>query len=759
MILKRLQLQGAKGIKYGLGLDYVDIDFTRFQPGLVAIIGRNGRGKTTILENLTPFRSLFSRSGKLQNHFIGSDAFRKLTFQIENDTYESELYIDPEKDKITTTLKKNNEPIATKPRDYDEKIDELFLSKVLFEQSLFFGQDSDRISDLRAGEAKEFMITLLQLDKAQEVSKRAGMYTKQFLGECQAHDEKIDTLEEQITQRENMNKELKEKSFDYDKTKTEITTEQEQLDSMQIKLTKAVEDKKKAADLQGRKRECEDNRGTWRHKVLGEEAAYKETERECDVYAINTELTMARNTFKGMAVTLTQVKRVDALNVEKSQLQNKESKGLKRANDLDADITSIRARKLTEKGHIEKDLSSTQAKLKNSQKASEKIKEVPCDENLGEECSLLTSAFEARGDIKDLEESQRVLEERLEGLPQKYDVSELETRKEKATRILDEVQNNIRRINTELEEQHTIKEEWELKQEAEAQIKTLEAKLDKSDALIKEGTKRFHDFMELAEKELDTINKKKIKIQQELDGLEDVDVEQIENEITAKKLSISTLRSIQEITLSNIGQLKQKLADANIAESSLKKLRKVKRVSLQNYKDWRTIEGAFSRNGMQAFEIKEALPAIVKMMNELLIGELGQKFSLNFRMKRIGGEGQLIDTFDPLVTRYSDEAIIEKEVPLEHLSRGERILVFVAMSEAVGVYLRNSIGLDLRTAFVDEADGPLDPVNRKDYLMTRKHVHDICNLHHTFIISQSPDIYERIPQQIKLLKNELEIVI
>lgn len=51
-----LTLKGFRGIRDGLGRDVIELDFERLagDAQLVAIVGRNGRGKTTLMDNMTP---------------------------------------------------------------------------------------------------------------------------------------------------------------------------------------------------------------------------------------------------------------------------------------------------------------------------------------------------------------------------------------------------------------------------------------------------------------------------------------------------------------------------------------------------------------------------------------------------------------------------------------------------------------------------------------------------------------------------------
>ncbi|MGD9836162.1 MAG: hypothetical protein AB7U92_25705 [Piscinibacter sp.] len=51
-----LRLRGFRGIRDGLGLDELTLNLERLADGaaLVAIAGANGRGKSTVMDNLHP---------------------------------------------------------------------------------------------------------------------------------------------------------------------------------------------------------------------------------------------------------------------------------------------------------------------------------------------------------------------------------------------------------------------------------------------------------------------------------------------------------------------------------------------------------------------------------------------------------------------------------------------------------------------------------------------------------------------------------
>ena len=63
----KLTLEGFTGIQSGRGKEAITVDLTSIPADaqLVALVGPNGNGKTTILDNLHPYRVMPSRSSTL----------------------------------------------------------------------------------------------------------------------------------------------------------------------------------------------------------------------------------------------------------------------------------------------------------------------------------------------------------------------------------------------------------------------------------------------------------------------------------------------------------------------------------------------------------------------------------------------------------------------------------------------------------------------------------------------------------------------
>ena len=179
MRIKSVKLKGFIGIQKGLGLDEISLDFSGLE-GLVALEGANGMGKTTLLENLQPYRMLPSRSGTLKSHCFLKDSYKEITFDFAGHEYrclvkidaltqrsdEGYIYVDGSKTSV----------VDSKVSNYDAFIVNLLGSNQLYFSSIFCAQNSRKLSDMKPAELKNLFAEFLRLDryvKWEETSKTA----------------------------------------------------------------------------------------------------------------------------------------------------------------------------------------------------------------------------------------------------------------------------------------------------------------------------------------------------------------------------------------------------------------------------------------------------------------------------------------------------------------------------------------------------------------------------------------------------------
>ena len=168
--MRRLKLRGAIGIWRGQHVDDIDLDLDAYEPGLIALVGSNGEGKTTLLENLHPYPHMLTRRGTLQSHFRLRDSWRELTFIDERfgHEYRALLQIDgaTKSGAVVYHLYRDGTPMCNGRReDYEQAIEKLFGPVALFLRTAFAAERPTKNSpDLSAATPGEKKMLFRELD-------------------------------------------------------------------------------------------------------------------------------------------------------------------------------------------------------------------------------------------------------------------------------------------------------------------------------------------------------------------------------------------------------------------------------------------------------------------------------------------------------------------------------------------------------------------------------------------------------------------
>ena len=200
MKINKLRLKGFIGIKKGLGLDEIEIDFSGLS-GLIALSGENGRGKSTVLDCCTPYPRLASRKGALQYHTYGRDAEKELSFEFQGDHYKTLIKIDSESGRSEGYLWKNkNEKseVDGKISNYNKYIVDLFGSPELFFNSVFCAQNSTKLNEMRTGDLKKLFSEFLRLDTLVEYEKTSKQCGDLLTAQAEKLEREAEALKEMV---------------------------------------------------------------------------------------------------------------------------------------------------------------------------------------------------------------------------------------------------------------------------------------------------------------------------------------------------------------------------------------------------------------------------------------------------------------------------------------------------------------------------------------------------------------------------------
>jgi len=238
MKIQRIKLRGFIGIKKGMGLDEIELDLSSLS-GLIAFSGSNGNGKSTLMENMHPFRTLASRKGALQHHVFLRDSVKELDFIMNGDHYRTVIKIDNHSGRQEGFIYKNGSEsslVDGKLPEYDKAIKKLFGSQNLFFNSVFCAQNSDKISDLTTGQLKTLFAEFLRLDKLQDYESTSKQALGILAGKKETNTDLINKLTEKIENIGNVDTDIQKKKNDKDEWEKLIPELQQKVEKMEADL-------------------------------------------------------------------------------------------------------------------------------------------------------------------------------------------------------------------------------------------------------------------------------------------------------------------------------------------------------------------------------------------------------------------------------------------------------------------------------------------------------------------------------------------
>ncbi len=753
-----LKLKNFKGIRAGMGLDEVEIDLSEIK-GIAVFSAPNGSGKTTILDNLHPYRLMpYRSSGYRPSSFsfyehVYETAMKEFVFEIEGICYRSVVLVDTYKKKQEAYLfKKNGEgwlPLTDGKIDsYDKKIEEICGSPGLFFVSIFRSQNARSLSDYTKGDIKSLFVELLGIESLKTIGEKAGEKKKesqvslQVLRNEENRLKEIIALENSIFE-ENLsleNKTLieKEKIASQEKGLEELKNS---LKETEIALAKQEEQKSLLKRLQGEleKEKIEFSRfqENFQKKVAGYKKkleSYPERERK----------------LKELIQTLPELK--------KKELQKNET--LKEIEEVKANLdkrTKLefilkdyekQLQKLAMQRESKKALAERE--LKEAEKKASLLDSVPCNPETASSCLFAKDAVEARNNLN-------ILKEKL------ISVSFLS---DNEVAIAKEIKK-LKTILSEISETSFLREELSKKEsfiaEIDSQLRLLPLAENAEEEIVRLEKEKEAVETEMADEaeqydraELD-FKEKVISLEKEIEGISlDPSIEakisslkekmtQIEEEISASRRIINSLTIMLGVSKNRLEEVEK--AKSNLVETKEKITRFENEIS-----EWALLEKAFSNDGIIALEIDDAGPQISAIANELL-KVFGGRFSIRFDTQAAKADGRsLKETFD--ITVFDAETNEAKSI--KRLSGGEKTWVEDAITKAICIYNKNTSGKEFKTIFTDEKDGALDAEKKREFFLMKRKVLEIGGYDAEFCITQTPELVEMADTVITLEKGSIK---
>lgn len=841
MKIIKLKLRGAYGIKKGMGLDEIYIDLSNIS-GLVALAGQNGRGKTTLLENLSPYRQFASRTGAMQRHFFLKDSFRDLTFEYGGDIYRTLVKINAESDRTEGYIWKNDQPMVDgKVTNYSRYIEDLLGSSNLFYNSVFCAQNASKMSDMTTGDLKKLFVEFLRLDRLSGYEQAAkqcgnvldssGAQIHKNIEALQARIDQFMEIDEQIRQAEQTGLDIQGKQAATANVITEVKADIEGLTDIDAKNSVNIERRQALdRDIAALKNERKDNyndhmdeSSSLTRKIIEKKdgmVPYQDIlkNREAITQAaekgveIESHITQAREKNNTMGADIDVLyESLTKVQTERDSL-NADLKGIESNPDrTKIDIEAVKLHEamqtlLTQNADFEKALVSIakpfelveiDSAIKSCREAMSLLDQRGDCPVENPQCAFVLSALKARDRLDELEKDReailvdidkKVAEINREiaentALYNTYlaqhktiawadyelksqndkDIADINLKIQTLDRKMEDTRNSIlnaqgdrskvrKTIDTlvsDLEETRVLSGQMNNLQAAESKIEQIEKEVKALEAQKQEKQDQYSKADIQSKTKLSNLESRLEEIDKMID--EDVAWKLIEAKERLKfhQEGLDGLVAKAKENDEYIAVLKQRLEEKATIEKEIASAQaELCRVTAEAAQ-WRYLQNACGKSGLQALEIDGVAPLITGYANNLLTSTFGPNFSVRLITQDPETGKEILD----IVVIRGDGS----ETSLENLSGGEKVWVLKSLRLAMTLVSKQKSGRNFQTILADEEDGPLDVEKAQSFVGLYKAILDVGGFNSCFYISHNPEVVGMADHRIQFSHEGIQV--
>lgn len=176
----------------------------------------------------------------------------------------------------------------------------------------------------------------------------------------------------------------------------------------------------------------------------------------------------------------------------------------------------------------------------------------------------------------------------------------------------------------------------------------------------------------------------------------------------------------------------------------------------QDLIEWQQLARALGRDGLSVLEIDAAGPAVSAYANAMLETGYGPRFTVELVTQRAKADGKgMVEDF---AIQVYDNQKGGAPRAFGDLSGGEKVIVAEALSNAILVYVNARSAMPIRTIWRDESTGALSTENVSRYVLMLRSLHDSAHATYTFFVTHSDLAASMADAQIIVKDGTLQIV-
>jgi exonuclease SbcC len=802
---KRLRLKGFKGIRSGFGRDEIALDFESLAGDAqqIAIIGPNGKGKSTILDNMHPYRLMPSRCSKYSpeafsywDHLQGPEGLKELEWEHKDTLYRStlvfknggrtkkaEAYLHVFQDGQWRPASLTDGAVSDgKAESYDRVLEGVLGKPETFFTSAFAAQQRKPLSSYTDGEIKTLLADLLGLEKLREIGVKAAQVTKLLTagletmrsalakvaeaeGRLPGVKAEIQGLEGQVTRQAEQRRQAQAgvaqaqanlaaakaaaaTAADADKRRQELT-------GRLAAVQKAASEKLAQIDADIRREEG---------RVAQAEAERNRLDREAQARIASLEDLAAKR--RAIAARKDEIVAAAAeaqtLASQERELTEKVA-GLRKT---EAEANALRTERAKLAGGLQG--IAEQGKAQSAicdglKKRAGLAAEVPCNGSaIQATCPLLKDALEAKDSLGAQERQVVVLRQRYAASAKQ--VADLDNRLAAygdLGKTIAAAEQQLQEVRRRLQERQQIAALSAQLADAEEAIQSFEKQVRELRDQIGMRSEAHARLVQESGQAIGVLKQRRTAVEEETRQAQaqvSADLASLPPAFDQSKLgaaelafekaekNLAGIELLIEQTRTALAGVKAKLetTEAEIAEGKAAK-DKAGRIEDEIAK-WNLLAKAFSNNGIVALSIDDAGPALTGIVNDLLLACYGSRFTVSIKTQVETAKGDLREGFDILV----HDAERDESKSVSDMSGGERVWINEALTRGIALYLSRESGNGYDTLFSDEADGPLDPERKVQFMRMKREVLRLGGYQREFFVSQTPELWAMADARIDL---------
>lgn len=791
----RLHLKGFAGISSGLQKPEITLDLTVIPESarLVVLSGHNGAGKSTILDNLHPYRLMPSRCKGIRpsafsywDELCAPVAQKQLDWEYQGVTYRSDiLFKSSGKTRSQTAYLHQKVGSDWKPvkladgslsdgsvASYDRCVDQILGRPEVFFTTAFSAWKRQMLGDYVTGDIKTLLSAWLGHDDLLLRSSQAAEVVSQLkasLAECQSKLRDAERLEAAVAQTSadeaRLTEQLIGRQGELERAEALVVEARNVVIRLDARIDGMRQIEAQRSELRQhieteRKRHAE-KADEIRRQCSAEIDRQRQQERECSDAAVRVE--------KEIGQLQTQLHRVDqrlasearVLEAQKQlpALQARRSELLKSIDALQKDISALRPQRAvamkesTALATVEADGRAAVERKTSLEVVASLAERVPCvGSSFQPKCELLQDALTARSQLQAVvaevlkhKNSYRSHREilRVAGL----DVAKLDRFEKNEAGLreaLDSVGKSIDDLAPVIAQAPLILEAREQRpglvaSNAEKQQHQLDlvARRAACGKAIAEAESEQNRRLQLAQEDLaravSGFEVRLAALPAAIGEQERVAAAQAlsvaEQKVQRLKNDLVTLRTSHAASVQHVAQAKLLL-------SQIQPYRKAAELLGAEVAAWELTALGIGKNGLVAFSIDDAGPEISSVANELIVKCYDGNFVVRFETQPELRSGAAREGFEIMVrdTQGGDEKSIDR------LSGGQEVFVNDCLTRGVALYLAQCARYSYDTLFSDETDGPLDEEKKRQFIRMKRNVLSMGNYSREFFVSQSREV-------------------